>query len=197
MGYTKAQREAKAKLEVEKVASEKAVETSKPKIKKKLKLDDDTLLSVKSNVIGRLIYINHKNGDETQWEEYGEVQPLSVFDLRAMKAKQPDFFKENWITIVGVESDDEELEEVDLKEICDSLLISQYYERAECPDDLNDIFTWSNDEIREKCPKMTSSVKTSIIVMANEKIKAKELDSIGMVKAIEESLNCILTSPEE
>ena len=218
MGYTRAQREANAKKkaeaeekknivkETEEVVEpktetkvEEKVETTKIKSvpKRRLKLDDDVLLSVKSNVFGRLIYINHKNSDETQWEEYGEIQPLSVGDLRAMKAKQPDFFKENWITIVGIESADDDYDDIDMSEIYESLMISQYYQKSECPDDLNDVFSWSVDKIRETLPKMTASVKTSIIIRANELIENGSLDSISKVKAIEEALNCTLTSPED
>lgn len=211
LSYTKAQREANARKKAEAEKNNQVVETKstnnetktqnstikiKSAAKKRLKLDDDVLLSVKSNVFGRLIYINHKNGDEIQWEEYGEVQPLSVGDLRAMKAKQPDFFKENWITIIGIESADDDYDNVDISEIYDSLMISQYYQKSECPNDLNDIFNWSTDKIRETLPKMTSSVKTSIIIRANELIENGSLDSIAKVKAIEESLNCTLTSPE-
>lgn len=211
MSYTKAQREANARKKAEAEKNNQVVETKstnnetktqnptikiKSAAKKRLKLDDDVLLSVKSNVFGRLIYINHKNGDEIQWEEYGEVQPLSVGDLRAMKAKQPDFFKENWITIIGIESADDDYDNVDISEIYDSLMISQYYQKSECPNDLNDIFNWSTDKIRETLPKMTSSVKTSIIIRANELIENGSLDSIAKVKTIEESLNCTLTSPE-
>lgn len=207
MSYTKAQREANAKkkaeaeakknIEKETKLKEKSETTNtKSTPKRRLRLDDYVLLSVKSNVFGRLIYINHKTNDETQWEEYGEIQPLSVGDLRAMKAKQPDFFKENWITIVGIESIDDDYDDVDVEEIYEFLMISQYYKKSECPDDLNDIFGWSVDKIREKLPKMTSSVKTSIIIRANELIENGGLDSISKVKAIEEALNCTLTSPE-
>jgi hypothetical protein len=208
VGYTREQRAANAKKKAEADAKknntkesvvEKEVETTKIKSapKRRLKLDDDVLLSVKSNVFGRLVYINHKNSDETQWEEYGEIQPLSVGDLRAMKAKQPDFFKENWITIVGVESADDDYDNVDMSEIYDALMISQYYQKSECPNDLNEVFAWSVNEIKEKLPKMTSSVKTSIIIRANELIIDGSLDSISKVKAIEEALNCSLASPED
>ena len=124
MGYTREQRAANAKKKAEAenkntqktdtLANNTVQETTKLKSvsKKKLKLEDDVLISVKSNVYGQLIYINHKTGDETRWEEYGEPQSLSVADLRAMKAKQLDFFKENWITILGIDSADDEYEAV-------------------------------------------------------------------------------------
>lgn len=165
--------------------------------KNKLKLDDDVVISVKSNVFGELIYINHKTGDETKWEKMGQTQPLTVGDLRAMKAKQLTFFKENWITIDGIEDADANFENVEVDEIYDALQISQYYKDYICPDNLNVVFNWGVDEIKNKLPRMTKSVKESIAVRANELIKDGILDSISKLKALEEVLGCSLASPED
>lgn len=184
------------------VAKSETVETDvKPLIKnitkKKLKLDDDVVISVKSNIFGKLIYINHKTGDETTWENMGDTQPLSVSDLRAMKAKQTMFFKENWITIDAIEDADSDYDDVEVSEIYDALQISQYYKDFICPDNLNVVFNWSVDEIKNKLPRMTRSVKESIAIRANELIKEGILDSISKLKAIEEVLGCELASSND
>lgn len=171
--------------------------STKPVVKKRLKLADDVLIAVKSNVFGRLTYINHKTGDETRWENFGEVQPLSVGDLRAMKAKQLSFFKENWITIDGIEEADEEFDDVEVDEIYDALQISKYYSNFLCPDNINEIFNWSVADIKNKIPRMTKSVQESIVVRANELIKEGILDSISKVKALEEVLGCELATYED
>lgn len=165
--------------------------------KKRLKLDDTILISIKSNVFGGLIYVNHKTGDDTRWENFGEVQPLSVGDLRAMKAKQLSFFKENWITIDGIEDSDSEYEDVSVEEIYDALQISQYYTSFLCPSDINQIFNWKTSDMKEKIPRMTRSVRESIAIRANELIKSGILDSISKVKALEEILGCELASSED
>jgi len=165
--------------------------------KKKLKLGDDVLIAVKSNVFGKLIYINHKSGDETQWTHYGEVQSMTVGDLRAMKAKQLKFFKENWIRIDGIEDADEDYEGVELADIYQVLMVSQYYKDTICPEDINAVFKWSVSKIKENVPKMTASVKTAIIVRANDMIASGELDSLSKIRAIEEALSCELLSPNE
>lgn len=178
---------------------EKTVEKVETKniTKKKLRLDDNVLISVKSNRFGELIYINHKTGDETRWENFGDVQPLSVGDLRAMKAKQLTFFKENWITIEGIEDADDDYDDVEIEEIYEALQISQYYDEYLCPKDINNVFNWTTDEIKNKIPRMTKSVRESILVRANELIKLNILDSMSKVKALEEVLGCELTSPED
>lgn len=178
---------------------EKTVEKVETKniTKKKLRLDDNVLISVKSNRFGELIYINHKTGDETRWENFGDVQPLSVGDLRAMKAKQLTFFKENWITIEGIEDADDDYDDVEIEEIYEALQISQYYDEYLCPKDINKVFNWTTDEMKNKIPRMTKSVRESILVRANELIKLNILDSMSKVKALEEVLGCELTSSED
>ena len=105
-------------------------------------------------------------------------------------------FDENWITILGIDSADDEYDDVTVEEIYDALMISQYY-KSDIPDDIGEIFNWSPDKIRETLPKLTSSMKTSVIIRANELIENGTLDSISRVKAIEESLNCVLASPKD
>lgn len=169
----------------------------KPVVKKRLKLADDVLIAVKSNIFGNLTYINHKTGDETRWESFGEVQPLSVGDLRAMKAKQLAFFKENWITIDGIEEADEEYQDVETKDIYNALQITKYYSDYLCPDNINEIFNWSVSDIKKKVPRMTKSVQESVLIRANELIKEGILDSISKVKALEEALDCELATHED
>jgi hypothetical protein len=114
-----------------------------------------------------------------------------------MKAKQLMFFKENWITIDGIEDADSDFDDVEVSEIYDALQISQYYKDYICHDNLNVVFNWTVDEIKNKLPRMTKSVKESIAIRANELIKEGILDSISKLKALEEVLGCELASAND
>ena len=198
-----------AKNKVENIENKKPIENQKVKeieeiivkdvapIKKKIKFSDDTLISVKSNVFGTLIYINHKTGDEVRWDNFGETQTLSVGDLRAMKAKQLAFYKENWIVFEGIEDSSEEYEDIDVQDIYDVLQVSQYYKNYLCPNDLNEVFNWTTIEMRNKIPRMTKSVREAIAIRANELITEGILDSMSKVKTLEEILNCQLASDND
>ena len=198
-----------AKNKIENIENKKPIENQKVKeieeiivkdvtpIKKKIKFSDDTLISVKSNVFGTLIYINHKTGDEVRWDNFGETQTLSVGDLRAMKAKQLAFYKENWIVFEGIEDSSEEYEDIDVQDIYDVLQVSQYYKDYLCPNDLNEVFNWTTTEMRNKIPRMTKSVREAIAIRANELITEGILDSMSKVKTLEEILNCQLASDND
>lgn len=196
MSYSKAQREAKlAEQEKNKTDNTKVETKSTPK--KKLRLDDSVSILVSSNVFGLLTYVNHKTGDKYQWSKIGEVQSLYVSDIRAMKSNQQRFLEENWILIEGIADLDEEFEDVDVNDVYDALQIAHYYKNRLCPKDIGEIFNWSATDIRTKVPKMSQTVKESLIVRANELIKSGVLDSISKLKALEEVLNCELASPDE
>ena len=167
---------------------------SKPK-KQKLVLKDDDELLVKSNVFGGLLYINHKTGDETNWADQGDVQPMSARDLKDMKAKQLSFYTENWISII--DSDDVDFNVYTINDIYDALQVGRYYKDTVIPNDLDEIFTWSIDEMKTKIKLMPVTIRETIIIRANDKIKDGTLDSISKVKAIEEVLGCELASPED
>jgi hypothetical protein len=114
-----------------------------------------------------------------------------------MKSNQPRFLEENWILIEGIADLDDDYEDVEIDEIYDALQISHYYKDRLCPKNLSEIFNWSVAEIKDKVPRMTKTVKESLVIRANELIKAEILDSISKVKALEEVLGCELTSPDE
>jgi hypothetical protein len=184
----------KTETEIETKITEN-IDTEIPK-KKKLKLDDNALLQIKSNIFGELIYINHKTGDEYKWSNFGEIRELYVSDLRAMKSNQSKFFSENWVVVVGIADTDEIYEDIGTDEIYDALQLTQYYKNFLCPEDLNEIFNWSVDDMKQKLPKMSRSIKETIGVRANELIQNGGLDSIAKVKALEEILGYSLISPE-
>lgn len=199
MSYSKEQREENAKKKAEKatineeVKTETKTKTVKP-AKKVVKLEDSVLITVKSNVFGKLIFKNNKTGDIIKWLEFGETQELSIGDLRSMKGTQRRFFSDNWIIIEGVY--DEGYEDVTPEDVYKTLQVSQYYEELLCPKNINDVFNWSVKDIKSKVPNMSSGVKESLIIKANELVETEVLDSLSKIKALEEVLSCELTKIE-
>lgn len=162
----------------------------------KIKLDDTVSLLVNSNVFGELIYRNLKTGDEYRWKNMGDVQSLYVSDIRAMKFSQKRFLEENWLLISGFENPDEEQETLKIQDIYEALQISQYYKPALTKEDLDRIFTWSKEEVRQKLSNLSPTMKETIIIRANELIQEGTLDSISKVHVLEEVLNTELASSQ-
>lgn len=164
--------------------------TSSPK----LKLDDAVTLLVTSNVFGELIYQNHKTGDEYRWKDLGDTQSLYVSDIRAMKITQKRFLEDNWIVITGIENPEEELASLEIPALYEALQIAQYYRLPVNQEELDQIFALPNEALRTRLTNLSTTMKETIIIRANELIREGILDSISKVRVLEEVLNTELAS---
>lgn len=221
MGYTKEQREAnrlKKEAEAAKAQSvvnesvgvnttvndktvgvveniNKVVETPKTKLQIK-NIPLSTLVSVKKNCFGGLEYISKKTGFETQWDDLDNTdQPISLEELIIMRNSQRKFYEKNWIKILGF-IDPEYEHEFSVEEILDFLQVKQFYKASLCPDNIDDVFELSPEQIKERVPNMSSGIKHSIVIRANELITNGKLDSLKVILALEDTLNCELIRPE-
>lgn len=181
--------EAQAPAEVKASSEEKA-----PAKKKQVKLDDTILVNVKSNTFGKLIYVNPRTGDRTVWDHYGDVQTLSMGDLRAMKGTQRAFYENQWIFIVDIADGD--YEDVSADDIYKALLVSQYYKNVIDPSNFAKVFTMDTDKIKERVAMMSKGARLNLIVAAGTAIKNGQLDSLKRIKTLEEVLGCELERPE-
>lgn len=181
------------KVVKQQTVSEKEV-TKATAVEKKpsiLKLDDGVLLNVKSNVYGGLIYINPRTGDKCEWSEYGDMQQLTVGDIRAMKGSQRSFFQNQWIIIDSIAEDG--YENVTQEDIYRSLMVYQYYTDLLEIDSFDEIFKMtSEDEIRDIVSKMADGCRMNLIVAANTAIADGTLDSMKTIQSLESVLGCEL-----
>jgi len=155
-----------------------------------IRIEDHILIRVKSNVFGTLIYRNQKNGEETRWSMCGEIQTMTMGDLRAMKANQISFFSNQWIIILGVDDSSECTAKP--ADIYKALAITKYYENLVEPSNFIEVCNWSVDEIASKVSLLTDGAKINLVAALNEYINTGLLDSVKKVKAFEKALGCDL-----
>lgn len=171
-------------------------EEVKPATKKKerVRLDDSTLIRVKSNTFGKLIYINKRTGDRTEWSHHGEEQSVTMADLRAMKGTQNNFFADNMIIVTGCE--DDRYDEIEPADIYDALLVSKYYKNLIDPDKFGTLFKMSDDEIRGRVSQMSKNARLNLVIALNGAINSGALDSLRKIRLFEEILGCELADPK-
>lgn len=155
------------------------------KSKKKLVLSNDILLNVESTTFGRLIYVNNHTGDKVVWENEGEIQQISVENIREMKSRQPSFFKDYLIRIISVEEPG--YEDYTAEEIYKALTLQQYYANSML--DVEDLILNQTDKISDYIEKMGKSFKTSLIIKCNDMIKDGTLDSFSTIIQLQKILN--------
>ena len=164
------------------------------KAKKPMQIHDGVQVKVKSTYYGKLFYQNPRTGDSTEWNDAGEVQIMTMGDLRAMKAGQVKFFKDHWIMVLGV-ADYEDCNAT-CEDLHKALMITQYYTNFIEPTDFNAICSWKPEEIAERVSMMSAGAKENLVVALNTFIKNGTLDSRKKIKAFEDALGCNLYEEE-
>lgn len=159
----------------------------------KVRLDDSALIRVKSNTFGKLVYVNKRTGERTEWLNFGEEQSVTMADLRAMKGSQNDFFADNMIIVTGC--DDDRYMDVTPEEIYDALLVSKYYKNFLDPEKFGAMFQMSEEAIRERVSQLSRNGRLNLIVALNKAIEDGALDSMKKIRLFEELLNCDLAEP--
>lgn len=162
---------------------------------KRVKITDDIQIRVKSNYYGTLFFKNKRTGDSVEWKNPGEIQNVTMGDLKAMRAEQAPFFKNQWLVILGV------AEYEDCRATCEdifkALTIEQFYKNYIEPTDYRVICGWSEKEIAERVAMLTAGAKENLVVALNTYIKDGTLDSLRKIRAFEEALGYKLYSEED
>ena len=151
-------------------------------------IGDNVLVLVQSGFYGKLVYMSRKSGDMVIWENPGDVQIMSMRDLREMKAEQVGFFKNQWVIILSV-ADGEKCKATS-EDIYRSLIVSQYYENFINPSDFEEVCGWDDATLRQRVPLMSQGAKDNLAVALNGFINDGKLDSIKKIKLFAEVLNC-------
>ena len=138
--------------------------------------DIRTEVAVKNNFVGTLIYISKKSGVEVIWENYGDVNYMTIEELINMRNTQKSFFQNNWILI------DEE-EAIDILKF---LQVFKYYEKSfEC--NIETLMKDTPATIKKKIGMLSKEVKENLIVSISNLIENGEIDSVKRIKAFEEA----------
>ena len=144
------------------------------------KITNDTMVECKNGTHGPLIYKSSRNaGYVVEWENFGEVQEIDYGELLNMRASQQRFFRDNWILIEDAE-------------VLRKLGMDRYYKNALTTENFDEVFHWAPADIRSKVAAMSNGMKDSIRIRAKDLVKTGELDSRGVIKALNEVLHCDL-----
>ncbi len=158
--------------------------------KSSLTIPEDTLVRVKSGFYGKLYYKNLITHERVVWERQGEVQIMTLRELRAMRTTQPAFFKNQWIIIDGVAEGEEST--ASAYDICRALAVTEFYKDFVDPCKFDVVCRWDESDIEEKTKMMSPGARENLIVALNQFIASGQLDSIRKIKAFEKALGCDL-----
>lgn len=161
--------EDKAEKEVEKV-----VKKLQPKVKVKKQRDLNELIPVKCIANGGLVY-KTSNGLIIQWDNYGDINYVEYKELIHMFSRYKRFFTEPWIIM-----------DIDVLE--DLHVMYYYKDILGFLDDIDSLFNKNPNEFKDILTKVPDGVKRLIADRATKLIKDNKIDSLQMVKIIQDVL---------
>lgn len=157
---------------------------------KPVNITDGVSVKVRSGFYGKLYFVNPRSGETFVWNQVGDVQFLTIGDLKAMKAQCPGYFKNQWIMILGCANEGEC--DATPAEICKHLAIDHYYKNYIDPVDYAKVCEWPMAEVTERISLLNDGAKQNLIVALKEFIQDGRLDSIKKIKEFEKALGCVL-----
>jgi hypothetical protein len=144
-------------------------------------VDQNMYITVYNGFHGILVYESKKTGETFIWNDFGESQEMELKELRNAKSTHKSFFVNNYFMF-----DDES------KWVIDYLGVASFYEHAIELDGFNEIFTSSPAQIKKIIGNMSEGQKKSLLYSAKKKVADGEVDSLKIIKALEEGLGAEL-----
>lgn len=163
-----------SKQEEENVLVKNEVVTKEEPAKPELTTEDYVV--VRNGYQGRLVYISQRTNEEFVWDAFGDEQEMQLRELKNAKSSNKGFFEKNWFMF-------------DDPEVIQFLGLSGMYKNAIPVDDFDTIFFGTEEEVKEKLLSLPSGQKASVRYRAKELIDNGKVDSLKVIKVIEEVLN--------
>lgn len=163
----------------------KATRTKKATTPKVKTIADNTMVVVRSNVKGELVYKSTKTGLMWTFHDYGDEDTMEFSELRNMVSSQRKFVEEGWIEIL-----DEDVKK--------ALKVERYEKNTISAEDIDELFEMNPEELKEIISSVKPSAKALIFDIAKEKYGTGELYDIRTIRAIEEVVGVALSeNPNE
>jgi len=172
--------ETQVDLVQEPIAVDEAPVAAAPKgVRVRQELPKDMIVTVKNGFNGTLVYKSKKTGEVFVWEEFGDEQEMELSELKSAKNSYKAFFENNWFLF-------------DDPAVIDWLGVSQYYRYALNSTGFSELFKMPEDEIKRTIAGLSAGQKRSLAYRTRQMIANREIESIIVIGAVEESLGISL-----
>ena len=138
-------------------------------------IDANALIPCRSTTHGGLTYISKRTGERVVWDDYDDVQDITMGELKNLYASSPAFINDVMFVI-----DDEEAVE--------ALNLTRLYDTIFDIGNLEDFFDKEYNELESLLEKLPKGLKKTVASKAGEMVKNGTLDSRAKIKLVEEKL---------
>lgn len=142
----------------------------------KKEITNDTMIECVSGVSALFYKSTLTPGYIVEWNGIGDKQYLPYRELVSIRSSQRRFFEDNWIFIPD-------------EDVVKKLGVERCYTNSIKSGNIEEVFKMSPSKIKEFVPKLPNGTKESIASIAKQTISNGSLDSLSVIKALEESLD--------
>lgn len=161
-------------VQVEEVKVEKVIEKPVEKVVEKRQLSRTDLIPIMNYTTGQLVY-KSRDGQTWLFTEFGDTDEITLGELVSMKNSHARMLNEGWVLIL----DDDAV---------GYLGLTKHYETLLPPNQIEELFTLSDERIGEILDKISPSAQEVVFNKAKEFIEKKKLNSLSTIQLIEDKL---------
>lgn len=146
--------------------------SKKVPVKKEFKAEDG--IECRSVTVGGLVLEGVKSNDLYRWTEYGDITEVEYRDLASLvRSKSPYIFYPYFVI------DDEDF-------VNEFPQLKQFYDESYTVDDLEQVLRMPVNQMIEQIKVLPNGAKETLKNIASTKISTGELDSVRIIKALDD-----------
>lgn len=160
------------------IASAKEIITeksSKPKSTRKRKINLSDEVEVVNFTNSNFFYRSPRSGRVYDFAKFGSTDLMSVDELRTMLSAYPGFLRAPWLLILDAD-------------VVDYLGLTSLYENIRMPRQIDQLFEMSAQELAPILRALPKGMYPLVASRAREKLASGKLDSMGVIKLLQETL---------
>lgn len=176
--YTNAKLESIIKQEEEDAELLEHKETASPVVHT-FEIKDDDMISVMSGARSELIHRSNRTGRMWKFTKFGQTDKMPFIEILTIYNNNPKCFEDGRLIILN-------------KQIVDNFRLNDIYKNIITPQNLDELFNKEPEELKETIKNLPQSMKGTFFFRARELYEQQALDSVKIIKAIEESFKISL-----
>lgn len=155
------------------------------------KIGDDVRILVKSLVFGKLL-VKLKDGSVYQFNRAGEAQEMTMRELREIKGNQQNFFKNQWLFILGVSESNTTKCDATPADVYKALGVDKFFRSYIDPTSFGDVCSFKPSEIEMRTKLISPQAKGNLIIALRSYIEKGVMTDLKLIGVWEKHLGCEL-----
>ena len=146
-----------------------------------MKLTNETIIEVKS-LVPRVYYSDPKTLDSFVWEEVGDMQEMTYFQLKMMHMNHKRYFSQRWL----IPCNDEAIQKLGMSEY--------YYKHDLTIDEMKVLYDENTKTVIDLLDTITPPISDKLIARIKRDVRSGKIGNVRVIAVLEKKLGIDLMS---